>query len=159
VPGGTECPDQIEFKLRPKWGASPNPTDTRAPVHPSLHACPLRHHFSSTRPPGSSPITLPAMAPDFDFESSDILGGALPVGRGRVARNSSFSSFFKICALGASTLLLLLAFRHGRTFFLRWKERHYKLYACFIFTATSFRVLPKLLFIKVYASTIRNSGQ
>jgi hypothetical protein len=68
------------------------------------------------------------MAPDIDFESSDILGGALPVGRGRVAQHSGFSSFFKICALGASTLLLLLAFRHGRTFFLRWKERHYKLY-------------------------------
>ncbi|KAI0005053.1 hypothetical protein BJV74DRAFT_806649 [Russula compacta] len=67
------------------------------------------------------------MASDFDFESSDILGGSLPVGRGRVAQNSGFSSFFKICALGASTLLLLLAFRHGRAFFLRWKERHYKL--------------------------------
>jgi hypothetical protein len=25
------------------------------------------------------------------------------------------------------TLFFLLAFRHGRTFFLRWKERHYKL--------------------------------
>jgi hypothetical protein len=80
---------------------------------------------------GLAPNTLPAMATDFDFESSDILGGALPVGRGRVAQNSGFSSFFKICALGASTLVLLLAFRHGRTFFLRWKERHYKLYALF----------------------------
>lgn len=68
------------------------------------------------------------MASDYDFESSDILGGFLPVGPRRVAQNSGFSSFFKICALGASTLLLLLAFRHGRTFFLRWKERHYKLY-------------------------------
>ncbi|KAH9965892.1 hypothetical protein BC827DRAFT_1153339 [Russula dissimulans] len=67
------------------------------------------------------------MASDFDFESSDILGGALPVGRGRVAQNVGFSAFFKICALGASTLVLLLAFRHGRTFFLRWRERHYKL--------------------------------
>ncbi|KAI9513357.1 hypothetical protein F5148DRAFT_1279066 [Russula earlei] len=67
------------------------------------------------------------MASDFDFESSDILGGALPVGRGRVAQNSGFSAFFKICALGASTLVLLLVFRHGRVYFLRWKERHYKL--------------------------------
>ena len=69
------------------------------------------------------------MTSDYDFESSDILGGSLPVGPRRVAQNSGFSSFFMICALGASTLLLLLAFRHGRTFFLRWKERHYKLYA------------------------------
>ena len=104
-----------------------------APIHPSLHTRAHRgpHHLSSTRRPGTSPNTLPAMATDFDFESSDILGGALPVGRGRVAQNSGFSSFFKICALGASTLVLLLAFRHGRTFFLRWKERHYKLYALF----------------------------
>ncbi|KAI0307127.1 hypothetical protein B0F90DRAFT_1813930 [Multifurca ochricompacta] len=67
------------------------------------------------------------MAPDFDFESSDILGGALPVGRGRVSQHSSFSFFFKICALGAGILFLLLAFRHGRVVFLRWKEKHYKL--------------------------------
>ncbi|KAH9035293.1 hypothetical protein EDB84DRAFT_40591 [Lactarius hengduanensis] len=67
------------------------------------------------------------MAPDFEFESSDILGGALPVGRGRVARHSGFSALFKICTFGVCTLFFLLAFRHGRTFFLRWKERHYKL--------------------------------
>ena len=103
------------------------------PIHPSRHTRVHRgpHQLSSTRRPGTSPNTLPAMATDFDFESSDILGGALPVGRGRVAQNSGFSSFFKICALGASTLVLLLAFRHGRTFFLRWKERHYKLCALF----------------------------
>ena len=69
------------------------------------------------------------MPPDFEFESSDILGSALPVGRGRVVRHSGFSFFFKTCALGVCTLFFLLAFRHGRTFLLRWKERHYKLYA------------------------------
>ncbi|KAN0132648.1 hypothetical protein V8E53_009664 [Lactarius tabidus] len=67
------------------------------------------------------------MALDFEFESSDILGGDLPVGRGRVVRHSGFSFLFKTCALGVCTLFFLLAFRHGRTFFLRWKERHYKL--------------------------------
>jgi hypothetical protein len=82
------------------------------------------------------------MTSDYDFESSDILGGALPVGPRRVAQNSGFSSLFKICAVGASTLLLLLAFRHGRTFFLRWKERHYKLYAC----STPFSFRSKRLF-------------
>lgn len=71
------------------------------------------------------------MALDFEFESSDILGGDLPVGRGRVARHSGFSLLFKTCALGVCTLFFLLAFRHGRTFFLRWKERHYRLYAYF----------------------------
>jgi hypothetical protein len=71
------------------------------------------------------------MALDFEFESSDILGGDLPVGRGRVVRHSGFSFLFKTCALGVCTLFFLLAFRHGRTFFLRWKERHYKLYASF----------------------------
>ena len=79
------------------------------------------------------------MASDYDFESSDILGGLLPVGPRRVAQNSGFSSFFKICALGAFTLFLLLAFRHGRTFFLRWKERHYKLYVHQ--SSTPFRIL------------------
>ena len=69
------------------------------------------------------------MASHYDFESSDILGGTLPVGPRRTVQNSGFSSFFKICALGASSLLLFLALRHGRTFLLRWKERHYKLYA------------------------------
>ena len=127
-----------------------------APIHPSLHTRAHRGppQLSSTRRPGTSPNTLPAMATDFDFESSDILGGALPVGRGRVAQNSGFSSFFKICALGASTLVLLLAFRHGRTFFLRWKERHYKLYV--LFHSYPIPSLTKLLFVKVYASTIRN---
>lgn len=95
--------------------------------------------------PSPLPNTLLAMPPDFDFESSDILGGALPVGRGRVAQHSSFSSFFKLCVLGACTLLLLLAFRHGRTFFLRWKERHYKLY---LYLIPLFCVSPKLAFIR-----------
>ncbi|KAI0068671.1 hypothetical protein BV25DRAFT_1986254 [Artomyces pyxidatus] len=62
-----------------------------------------------------------------DFESSDILGGSLPVGRGRVATTSYFSSFIKLCALGACGFLVMIVFRHGRVFFLRWKERHYKL--------------------------------
>jgi hypothetical protein len=107
----------MKFKLRSELDASTQLTNTR------------KRHLAFTcwlSPP--YPNTLLTMAPDIDFESSDILGGALPVGRGRVAQHSGFSSFFKICALGASTLLLLLAFRHGRTFFLRWKERHYKLY-------------------------------
>jgi hypothetical protein len=85
------------------------------------------------------------MTSDYDFESSDILGGALPVGRGRVAQNSGFSAFFKVCALGASTLFLLLAFRHGRTFFLRWRERHYKLYV-YITSVCRFGFSPKLVF-------------
>ena len=123
--------NKVELKLRPK--RERNACGVPSPFHPSRHTRVHRgpHQLSSTRRPGTSPNTLPAMATDFDFESSDILGGALPVGRGRVAQNSGFSSFFKICALGASTLVLLLAFRHGRTFFLRWKERHYKLYALF----------------------------
>ena len=86
---------------------------------------------------------LPDMPPDSEFESSDILGGALPVGRGRVAPHPGFSFLFKICALGVCTLFLLLAFRHGRTFLLRWKERHYKLYAYFVSTPP--RILLKLV--------------
>ncbi|KAI0053605.1 hypothetical protein FA95DRAFT_463916 [Auriscalpium vulgare] len=62
-----------------------------------------------------------------DFESSDILGNALPVGRGRVSATSTFSSLLKYSLLGACGLFALIVFRHGRTFFLRWKERHYKL--------------------------------
>lgn len=116
------------FELRLKWSA-PNPR-VNVPI-PTRVLIAVPHQLSSTRRPGTSPNTLPAMATDFDFESSDILGGALPVGRGRVAQNSGFSPFFKVCALGASTLVLLLAFRHGRSFFLRWKERHYKLYVLF----------------------------
>jgi hypothetical protein len=132
----------------------------------SAHDTPIIHnptrthrgppHLSSTCWPGLSLLTLPAMTSDYDFESSDILGGALPVGRGRVVQNSGFSAFFKVCALGASTLFLLLAFRHGRTFFLRWKERHYKLYV--YNTSMSFRVLTQVGFQKIYASTVRNSG-
>lgn len=76
------------------------------------------------------------MALDFEFESSDILGSDLPVGRGRVVRHSGFSLLFKTCALGVCTLFFLLAFRHGRTFFLRWKERHYRLYAYFAFLSS-----------------------
>ncbi|SRR6266702_4827282 len=109
----------------------PQPTTTRlshhGPCHLSLQLLGLAARLRLTNP-------LPDMAPDIEFESSDILGGALPVGRGRVARHSGFSALFKICALGVCTLFFLLAFRHGRTFFLRWKERHYKLYAYFVST-------------------------
>ncbi|KAA1466470.1 hypothetical protein DENSPDRAFT_36166 [Dentipellis sp. KUC8613] len=62
-----------------------------------------------------------------DFDSSDILGSATPVGKGRAAKTTTFSYFFKMCIIGAATLLCLLLLQHGRVAFLRWKERHYKL--------------------------------
>ncbi|THH16925.1 hypothetical protein EW146_g3790 [Bondarzewia mesenterica] len=62
-----------------------------------------------------------------DYDSSDILGNSVPLGRGRAASNSAFSSFFSFCILGAACLMVFLIFRNGRTVFLRWKERHYKL--------------------------------
>ncbi|TFY72962.1 hypothetical protein EVG20_g6 [Dentipellis fragilis] len=62
-----------------------------------------------------------------DFDSSDILGSATPVGKGRAAKTATFSYFFKMCIIGAATLLCLLLLQHGRVAFLRWKERHYKL--------------------------------
>ena len=62
-----------------------------------------------------------------DFDTSDILGSSSLVGRGRMARHPTFTSFFKLSALGALVLLALVVFRYGRTIFLRWKERHYKL--------------------------------
>ena len=109
---------------------------------------PLKMKRSHTSRPASHLVPLPRPAPsrlaipssdmalDFEFESSDILGSDLPVGRGRVVRHSGFSLLFKTCALGVCTLFFLLAFRHGRTFFLRWKERHYRLYAYFAFLSS-----------------------
>ncbi len=116
-------------------------------------------HVSYSRP--ASPLccaqqalTLPDMALDFEFESSDILGGALPVGRGRVAHHTGFLSLFKVCALGVGILFFLLAFRHGRTFLLRWKERHYKLYAYFASAVMNF---THIRINQIHASTIRHS--
>lgn len=62
-----------------------------------------------------------------DYDSSDILGSSVPLGPGRAATASIFSSSFNLSVLGAIGLVVFLALRNSRVFLLRWKERHYRL--------------------------------